>query len=448
MAKPTTNSAIDALPMKEIGLSSFRTSSGYVYDDFQKELVGIKGRMKYREMRDTDPTIGGILFAITSIIRTAQWCFDHCEKDTSAEYSAWLEDTLTKMPDMTWDDVVCDALSMITYGFCVQEKVFMRKADGSIGLRKLAPRGQTTVIRFDTDIHGKLNGVWQTSPNGLGELYIPAYKFVHYVTDYNQGNPEGRSLLRNAYKPYHFISAIEIQEAIGVERDLSGMPVIEAPESFLSGGGRASLERLGRDIKFNSQGCIVMPSDVFENADGTKTAARQYDVRLMSSEGGAKIDTDRIINRHTRKMASSILAQFITLGDGKGSYALSENQTDLFLKAIESILEIISQSLTRQLLPQLWELNGFDPEMMPTIRAGKIAPEDLVAFGEFISKISGAGIMINDRETEEFIREKSGLPPAPDESLMDEIDDGLDTDHEDIGKRDKWIDKNLLNRGK
>jgi len=419
----------------ELGVSSFRHSSGYIHDEFQRELVGLRGRRKYREMRDSDPTIGAMLFAITSIVRTASWDFDAAEGDTEGKYSEWLEDTLTNMPGMTWDDVISDALNMIPFGFAIQEIVTMPKKDGTIGLRKLAPRRQDTVVRFDLDSHGELLGVWQTAPNGAaGDIYIPAFKLVHYRMDYNSGNPEGRSLIRNAYKPYHFINTISVQEAIGVERDLSGLPVIKAPSGYLQvAANRAAMERIARDLKFNDQGGLVLPSDVYLDSEGRKTNVPQFEIQLVSSESsGGRIDTDRIIQRHVRQMAATILAQFITLGDGKGSYALSENQTDLFLKAIESILECITQTLERQLIPLLWTINSFPEDMMPCVRPGKIAPEDLQVFGDFIQKVSGAGIPLNDRATEEFIRDKAGFPPPPEEDdLLREVSDPPDDDPED-----------------
>lgn len=442
---------------EEIGVSNYRHSSGYVYDEYQKDLVGQRGRRKYREMRDSDPTIGAMIFAITSIIRTADWSCNKAAEDTTGEYADWLLDTLTTMPAMTWDDVVCDALNMVVYGFNDQEKVIYKKKDGSIGLYKLAPRSPETVFRFEIDDKGEMLGIWQRSPNLSGDIFIPASKLVHYKMDYNKGNPEGRSLLRSAYKPYHFINTITIQEAIGAERDLTGMPIIYAPSAFLNdSANRASMERIARDIKFNDQGGLVMPSDTFIDSDGNKTSVKQFEIKLASVEGGAsRVDTDKIIQRHKRDMASTILAQFIMLGEGKGgSYSLSENQTDMFLKAIESILEIICQTIDRQVTPWLWELNGFPDETKPCLTAGNIAPEDLQKFGDFLAKISAAGIPINDLPTEDFIRAKAGLPPAPDDESLYRTppDSGNEEDPAEDPKDkkpvEKWIDKHILNRGK
>jgi hypothetical protein len=44
-----------------------------------------------------------------------------------------------------------------------------------------------------------------------------------------KGNPEGQSMLRTAYRPWFFKKRLEEFEAIGVERDLAGLPVAKVP---------------------------------------------------------------------------------------------------------------------------------------------------------------------------------------------------------------------------
>lgn len=51
-----------------------------------------------------------------------------------------------------------------------------------------------------------------------------------FRTESVKDNPEGRSILRNAYRSWYFKRRIQEIEAIGIERDLAGLPVIHAPE--------------------------------------------------------------------------------------------------------------------------------------------------------------------------------------------------------------------------
>lgn len=435
-----------ANPMNNvIGVGGFRQSAGYVFDEFLPDLRGIRGRKKYREMADSDPIIGAMIYGITSIIRAASWTAQSAEADSAGFYSKWLETTFFNMPKMTWDNVIEDALSMMIYGFSIQEIVICKKEDETIGLYGLFPRSQETIEKWDTDRNGNVFGLWQTPIDNAQTVYLPLSKVVHYKTTYARGNPEGRSMLRNAYKPYHFIKTTEISEAIGAERDLTGLPVLSAPSQWLDiTGNRAKLEALGRDIRLNDQGSLVIPSDTFNDATGSPSAVKQFDFKLLSAEGSSgKVDTDKIIKRHSANMGRTLLADFLMLGtDGKsGSYSLSANKTDMFIRAIEGTLENIAQTLDRQLTPLLWDLNRFPPEMMPKLKAGRIAPIDLQILGDFVSKLSGAGIPLNDEKTEDYLREVSGLPETPSEA--ERMDN--ESDNEDTEKEEALLEK-FLNR--
>ena len=337
------------------------------------------------------------------------------------------------MPGITWNQAVEDALSMIVQGFSVQEIVTMRDPiDGTIRLQGLFPRSQETILEWEYSQNGdELLGAWQTPPEGGARLFIPLSKMVHYKTSYARGNPEGRSCLRNAYQPYHFAQSINISEAIGVERDLTGLPIITAPAAFLTvGGNRAALEKIGRDIRLNDQSSLVMDSDTFATADGSPSSVKKFDIKLLSAEGNGKVDTDKIIKRHEANIARTLLADFLILGsDGKGSYSLSTDKTEIFIRAIGGFVKNICETIERQLIPVLWKMNGFPDEMRPCMRPGTLAPIDLLALGDFLSKITGAGFQLNDLETEEHIRKQAGLPPKPTEDPPEPIDDPKDLEN-------------------
>jgi hypothetical protein len=62
-------------------------------------------------------------------------------------------------------------------------------------------------------------------------------------------------------------------------------------------------------------------------------------------------------------------------------------------------------------MPRLWEINGFDPELMPMIAFGEIAPVDLAELGAFVRDIAGAGMPIfPDDDTENTLRRAAGFP--------------------------------------
>lgn len=423
---------------ESVGVSGYKQASGYVWDEFLPELRGVRGRRKYREMADSDPIIGGLIYAITSIVRAANWNIVPAETDTTGEYADWLDHTVKNMPEITWDQTIEEALKMLVFGFALLEIVIMKKPDGSVGLRKLAPRGAETIEDWITDRAGNVFGANQTPPMGGAKIPLPLEKLIHFKTCYANGNPEGRSILRNAYKSYHYIQTVMQCEAIGAERDLTGLPVMYAPAEYLeTPANRSAMEKIVRDVKFNSQGGLVIPSNPYDGPNGEKTATRMFELKLISAEGGAsKVDTRKIIVGHQTDMARSVLADFIMLGnDGKGSYSLSKDKSGMFLRAIEGLLENVGQTLDRQLVPLLWRLNGFPEDMKPTFQAGRVSPVDLVELGDFVAKISGAGVALNDYETEEYLRGSSGLPPPPPESEMLRM--SPEEDHEDKEQEDE-----------
>ena len=61
-------------------------------------------------------------------------------------------------------------------------------------------------------------------------------------------------------------------------------------------------ERIGRDLKFNEQGSILLPSDVYV-IDDKATAIRLVDVELIASKGTRNISIDPIITRYQHDIA-------------------------------------------------------------------------------------------------------------------------------------------------
>ena len=121
----------------------------------------------------------------------------------------------------------------------------------------------------------------------------------------------GRSVLRNSYKSYVFLNTLQTTEGIAVERELNGIPIVRLPSDYLAEDAtdeqksvRQMAERIGRDLKFNEQGSILLPSDVYV-IDDKATAIRLVDVELIASKGTRNISIDPIITRYQHDIAIS-----------------------------------------------------------------------------------------------------------------------------------------------
>ena len=402
-----------------LGVAGQNTRNGQIRaDEFLPELRGKKAVRKYREMRDNDSTIGAVMYSVEQILRDVDLHVKPAnESDAAKREAKFVEEVLHDM-DHTLDDHVAEALSFLSYGFAWFEVVYKRRVgptarsdkrhskytDGRIGVRKIAVRAPWTISKFDVDQRsGDVLGIEQDVGGFNNENRIPVNKSLYYRTTSLNGDPSGRSILRNAYTSYEFLNNLQSIEAIAVERELAGIPVARIPSEYLSGDASAAqagfvgnLQQILRDVKFNEQGYIILPSDTYPDKDGAPSNIRLVDVELMSSSGTRNIDIDPIVKRYQHDIARSVLSEFLLLGSQGGSYALSKSKTDLFLRALESYIQAIVDVLNKQLVERLWQLNGLNYDLMPQIVAGDVAPHDLRELSSFLRNLNGANIGVSN----------------------------------------------------
>jgi hypothetical protein len=370
-------------------------------------------------MRDNDSTIGAVMYATEQVLRDVDLKVMPANDSTEAKEEAEFVESVLDDMDHTLDDHIAESLSNLSYGFAWFEVIYKRRngptersdkkrskySDGRMGVRKIAIRAPWTISRFDVDQQtGDVKGIYQDGSSYNNSNYIPTRKSLYYRTTTINGDPAGRSILRNAYTSYEYVNNLQSIEAIAVERELAGIPVARIPAEYLSGDATAAqsgfvnnLQSILRDVKFNEQGYIILPSDTYPDKDGAPTNQKLVDVELMSSSGSRNIDIDPIVRRYQHDIARSVLSEFLMLGGGNtGSYALSKSKTDLFLRALESYIQAIVDVLNKQLVERLWELNGLNYDMMPTIVAGDVAPHDLREIAAFLRNLNGADINVSD----------------------------------------------------
>ena len=403
-----------------LGVAGDNTYNGQIRaDEFLPELRGRKAIRKYREMRDNDSTIGAVMYATEQVLRDVDLKVVPTNDSSDAKKEAEFVESVLQDMDHSLDDHVAEALSSLSYGFAWFEVVYKRRegpntrndkkrskySDGRLGVRKIACRAPWTISRFEVDRKtGDVLGIYQDVSRINSTSFIPTRKSLYYRTTTINGDPAGRSILRNAYTSYEYVNNLQSIEAIAVERELAGIPVARIPAEYLSSDATANqsgfvnnLQQILRDVKFNEQGYIILPSDTYPDKDGSPTNQRLVDVELMSSNGSRNIDIDPVVRRYQHDIARSVLSEFLMLGGGStGSYALSKSKTDLFLRALESYIQAIVDTLNKQLVERLWELNGLNYNLMPQIVAGDVAPHDLREIAAFLRNLNGADINVSN----------------------------------------------------
>lgn len=407
--------------LKELGRLGQKRYGGFFYEEFLKELQGRKGIEVYREMSENDDVIGAILFAIEMLIRQAAWDVQpggDSQKDREA--ADFILGCMDDMQD-TWTDTISEILSFLTFGWSAHEIVYKRRCgrsrdprlrskydDGLIGWQKLPIRSQDTLYEWRYDGQDNLISMVQMPPPDFGLIEIPVEKLLLFRTKSRKGNPEGRSILRNAYRDWYFKRRIQEIEGIGIERDLAGFPVLTAPDGINIWDEddpdmcaiRAAADKIVQNIRRDSLEGLVIPTG--------------WKLELLSTGGRRQFDTNGIIERYDTRMAMTVLADFVFLGHQEsGSWALSSDKTELFAMAIGAYLDIVCEVFNNQGIPQLIDLNGEHFAGItdyPQLTHGDIENPDLEALGAFLNNVTGAGILIPDEGVEDYVREVSGLP--------------------------------------
>ena len=405
----------------EIGRIGQKRFGGTFYEEFLRDLRGKKGIETYREMAENDDTIGAILFAVEMLIRQASWNVEpggDTPKDKEA--AEFVEQCMHDMQD-TWTDTISEILSFLTYGWSFHEIVYKRRMgktrdqktrskynDGLIGWRKLPIRAQETLYQWEYDDEDNLIAMTQLPPPNYGLITIPMDKAMLFRTKSRKGNPEGRSILRNAYRSWYFKRRIQEYEGIGIERDLAGLPVFTAPEDIAIWDEddpdmvklRTGMETMVQKIRVDELAGIVKPHG--------------FEFELLNSGGSKQFDTNAIIQRYDTGMAMTVLADFIFLGHQQvGSFALSSDKTELFSMAIGAYLDIICETFNSQGIPQLIDVNGshFDGITdYPKLAHGDIENADIQKLASYIKDMTGVGILVPDDGLEDYVREAAGLP--------------------------------------
>ncbi len=445
----------------EIGATGLKRAGGRIDEEFLPELKGERGIKTYTEMRDNNSIVGAILFAIEMVIRGVGWTV--VPGGTQPIDAEAADFTASQMDDMStsWPEFISEIMSMLPFGWSYHELVWKirqgdnvpkgtpvsRYDDGRVGLRKIPIRAQESLDEWLFDDEGGLAGMTQRPAPDFTLRTIPIRKALLFRTTAAKANPEGRSALRNAYLPHYFGRTLREIEAIGIERELAGLPWARIPARFFKRNAtadeKAALEdwvATMRDMRQDSLQGLVYPSEFDEHGN------QLYEVGLLTAGGERAIDVQAAINRYNVEIASTVLADFILLGHEKvGSFALASQKSDLFSTAVNGWLGAIAEVLNRHMIPKLFRYN---PEFagiedLPVFQPGSLGAVDLKELGDYITALSGVGydlfpnnalesalLQVADlpERTEDEQAELDEMPDEPEPPPIPEPDEELNDD--------------------
>lgn len=425
----TSHAPAGGVQLSQLGMSGLKRSYGYIYEELLPQLQGRKAINVYQEMSQNSAVVGAFLFAIDMFMRKVAWRVEAADQtpksQNDAEFLASCKDDM----EHTWADFISEINSMLTYGWSWFEICYKQRFndivddygvtpskfnDGRVGWQKFMPIAQESWWRWDFDPEtGKTIGMWQRPAPDYSERYLPWGKSLHFRTASRKDNPEGVSVLRTAYRAWYFLKRIEEIEAIGVERDLAGIPIATVPAEMLGDKASeddkkmvASIIKLVQNVRRDEQEGIVWPQ-AYDQAGN-----ELYTFKLLTSGGTRQFPTNEIISRYESRVAMTVLADWILLGNeaGNGSYALSTSKASMFQSALETWLDVIENVINEQAVPRLFRQNGIAGPY-PKFRHDIVQKPSLPDLATIISAMAGAGAQLfPDTGLENHIREFAELP--------------------------------------
>jgi hypothetical protein len=432
------------ITLGETGFVGLRTTNGMIIEEANRVFRYPQFIKTVNEMR-TDPTINAALNVYRMLLTRPTWTVKPPENATETEKkrAEALESMMNDMDDMSWSDFISEVSTYLEYGFSIQEKVFRRRLarngskfnDGLVGIRKLAPRGQDTIRHWNFSEDGReLQSVGQSlanMENGAryqnladkdGLITISRDKFLLFSADSVKGNPEGKSILKSVYLPYKQLTLLKDQLFLGVAKDLAAIPIVGLPPKYMDANAAPedkavydAYKNVVNNVAAGTQRGIVMP--LMYDPD---TKQPVFDFKLLEAKGGSKFDLPTIIKQLQNDILVALSADVITMGsDINGSFSIKDTKTNLCAMAVEHRLNEIRNVLNKDLVRQVYALNGWEQDRLPTFEYGDIADVDSESFSKLVQRAASVGLIEVDRAWLNKIREVAGVDVLPIDAPVD-----------------------------
>lgn len=412
---------------KQLGSSGLKRYGPYVYEEFLPELRWPYAGRIYQEMSDNDPVIGAILYLAEMLIRGTKWSVEPASQSSEdVEAAKFLESCMHDM-DTSWANTICEILSMLTYGFSFHEEVYKirrgpyetdgkyksKYSDGRIGWRRLPVRAQTSLHEWEFNKEGDVTAFIQCAEPDFNIVRIPMSKGLLFRTRISRDNPEGKSLLRNAYRPWFFKKHFEEIEGIGIERDLAGFPVLTAPQDLDLWN-----EEDPRMVKLKTNAEEIVASVRRDSEEGL-LLPYGWELKLLSSGSSRQINIGETIDRYDNRIAITMLSDIILIGNNKaGSFALADTKQSMLAAALQAQLQNIADVFNSKAVPDLFGYNTFTGiTELPKIVPGQIQTPSLKELA-LVLRAMGLNIA-GDMKLQNYLRHILGMPDLDEETFTE-----------------------------
>ena len=439
--KASNDIGISRMALGAQGIDGLRTVHGRIIENLHPELRWPVSIITYKTMA-LDSTVAAVNSFYDMMIARADFHFtapiqeDGTVKPEVQAATDYLNFCMVNMEDQTWQQFITGIGTYRVFGFSIAEKVWTTvkrgKYKGRLKWKSLAQRAQETIKewRWDRNDPDQLTGVIQRSEvmdatrykdaDFRGEREIDRSKFILFRFDPKKNSPQGTSPLNGAWKAWKYLNLVQEYQAVGIAKDLGGIPVLGIPvdkliEAAADPSGTAaqtqnSLKEMAGSLHAGDRTFAIKP--ILYDDQGNEL----YTFELQGITGGGKqYDTTEVIRQYQNEILTVYSASILKLGqDATGSFALSDNMSNLLGFSVQHNLDIIRDQINADLIPQTLAANGwlFEQEDMPTLEYGDVAPRDLDELGKFVQRVVTSGAMSIGKNLDQSLREAADLPQA------------------------------------
>lgn len=402
----------DKEKIRKPGLSIAATGTeiynGYLDVEYYSKLREPRSRYEeFHRMRSDSGIIQMCISSITWPILSSEWSFkikeDYADFPEAETQLQFVKQALTQEKIRNLIKIFSTAP---IFGFSLCEKIYLPMEFN--GMTYMAPRfkfiSQRTVERWPIDDENNWLGIVQHAYGDDARYhetnFVSSATLVHYAINQEGDNYEGRSMLRPAYN--NWIRKNENFKQIAVGNYFLSIPFLKVYQEQNAGIlNDDDLKQLNKAISQRLNRRKQLAHVIFPEGYKAEEEKSTFDPMKLY-ECNSKED-DEIVK--------SFLCNFLLLTKGSGSFALSNDLSDFFLKGLEQMAVDMQMVIDDQIIKPLIEVNFGEKPLIQTTHS-EVGGKGGVKIAEAISKLLSAGAITGDDKLEDWIRKLYKMPES------------------------------------
>lgn len=399
---------------RELGAAGLARDNSFIYEAYNTALEWPAVYPLYSRLRRSDPEISVARISFETFSRQAspEWelPIDPTDEEKACQawlysvsdeieggISEWLSTAVSQVPFMGWG--IWELNAGLRRAGWERDGWASGMDDGTVGIRSLAWRDQSSFNGWDLDNKGRVKGFNQRDTVG-GDIYIPATKFAHLRFG-DTTNPEGLTPLEAVYRLERIKYGLEVIMGIGFEHTAGHVSV--NVEERLDDDAAAAIKAGAKAIMSAQEGnyAIAPRGASYEIIDANFSAAEQI-INAIRYYGLLKLSVFQM----DWTAISSV--------SGGGAYAARADASEMFINYFNAMISGFAGQLDRQMRRYLFSFGinkqkfNIPANRQPRLVFTKI--DKIITLNELSNFIQAFAIISHmDEDDLAAIRQKSNI---------------------------------------